>query len=53
MYYVHGRVLEQLGLTDEAIASYRKVKSQPSSMRGFPDSATFAAARLKALGAKP
>lgn len=50
-YYVHGRILEQLGLADDAIASYRKVKV-PKYPTLLPDSFELAAKRLVALGVK-
>jgi len=48
-WYVHGRILEQLGLADDAIVAYRKVTSKHLSL--VPDSDELAARRLKALGA--
>jgi tetratricopeptide (TPR) repeat protein len=49
-WYVHGRIVEQLGLTDDAIAAYRKVTSKHLSFT--PDSDELAARRLKLLGVK-
>jgi tetratricopeptide (TPR) repeat protein len=47
-WYVHGRILEQLGLTDDAIAGYRKVTAKHDNL--MPDSQDLAARRLKGLG---
>ncbi len=49
--YVHGRILEQLGMTADAIAVYRRI---PASTRpsAIPDSNELAARRLKALTVK-
>jgi tetratricopeptide (TPR) repeat protein len=49
--YVHGRILEQLGFTDDAIATYRKIKDHPDTPF-TPSSFDFTARRLKALGVK-
>ncbi|HSD91334.1 MAG TPA: hypothetical protein VLB44_27610, partial [Kofleriaceae bacterium] len=49
-WYVHGRILEQLGLTDDAIAAYRKVTTK-QRVSFVPESEDLAAKRLKALGA--
>ncbi|NVB81392.1 MAG: DUF3857 domain-containing protein [Kofleriaceae bacterium] len=49
-YYVHGRILEQIGLSADAIASYRKVK-KPTTLT--PGSYVLANRRLNALGAAP
>lgn len=49
--YVHARILEQLGFTDDAIAIYRQLKPQTSASF-LPDAADFAARRLKVLGVK-
>lgn len=48
--YVHARVLEQLGLTDDAIAAYRKAQQRTKKRdSAMPDSAELAERRLKAL----
>ena len=46
--YVHGRILEQLGLDADAIAAYRKV---PKRSELTPGSDSLASRRLSALGA--
>jgi tetratricopeptide (TPR) repeat protein len=49
--YVHGRLLEQLGFSDDAIAIYRQIK--PDTGYGYvPNSGELAKRRLKALGVK-
>ena len=50
-FYVHGRILEQLGFADDAISSYRKIKA-PTVPSLMPDSYELAAKRLNALGVK-
>jgi hypothetical protein len=50
-WYVFGRLYELLGLRDDAIAAYRRVK--PSTGPSFvTDSPELAAPRLKALGVR-
>jgi tetratricopeptide (TPR) repeat protein len=50
-WYVHGRMLEQLGFADDAIAAYRKIK--PSKIGPLlPDSYELGRRRLAALGVK-
>jgi hypothetical protein len=50
--YVHARIVEQLGYTDDAIALYRQVKPESSAGSFAPGAAQLAARRLKALGVK-
>jgi len=50
-YYVHGRILEQLGLADDATTSYRKIKT-PKYSPLMPDSFELATKRLAALRVK-
>jgi tetratricopeptide (TPR) repeat protein len=47
--YVQGRILEQLGLAQDALALYRLIKA-PQSTSFIPQSYDFAKRRLKALG---
>ncbi len=49
--YVHARLLEQLGLRDDAIALYRTIK-RPTGSGFVPGAFELAAIRLKALGVK-
>jgi len=46
--YVHGRILEAVGLKDDAIATYKKTKRDPQA-GVFPDSYELAQKRLKKL----
>jgi tetratricopeptide (TPR) repeat protein len=48
--YVHGRILEQIGLTDDAIAVYRRLKPPTAAGAFVPEPTDLAARRLKALG---
>ena len=48
--YVHGRILEQLGLDADAIAAYRKI---PKRVPLAPGSYDLATRRLRVLGATP
>ena len=50
-WYLAGRIDELLGLRDDAIAAYRHVKPAGPG-EWLPSSATLAARRLKALGAR-
>jgi transglutaminase-like putative cysteine protease/tetratricopeptide (TPR) repeat protein len=50
-WYVVGRLAEQLGLRDDAIALYRKISVEPVNP-GEPTSFELAQKRLKALGVK-
>jgi tetratricopeptide (TPR) repeat protein len=50
-WYVHGRILEQLGFPDDAIASYRKIKASKAANL-LPDSSELAKKRLTKLGVK-
>jgi tetratricopeptide (TPR) repeat protein len=47
-WYVHGRIFEQLGLRDDAIAAYRKAAAKPSE--SITSTYHVATRRLKALG---
>lgn len=47
--YVHGRILEQLGLAQDALALYRLTKATQSTSF-IPQSHDFAKRRMKALG---
>jgi hypothetical protein len=48
-WYVFGRIFEQLGLRDDAIAAYQRVaKAKPPSF--LPSSYDFTQRRLKAVG---
>lgn len=51
-WYVIGRIAEHLGMRDDAIAAYRKVKRETSS-DPYPDSYMFAQRRLQRLGVRP
>jgi tetratricopeptide (TPR) repeat protein len=51
-WFVLGRILEQAGLRDDAIAAYGRVTKTDPELFGT-DSYTLATNRLKALGAKP
>lgn len=50
-WYVHGRMLEQLGFADDAIAAYRKIKAGKVEPL-LPDSYELGRRRLAALGVK-
>ena len=49
--YVHGRLLEQLGFVDDAIAVYRRIKPD-TGINFVPNCGELAQRRLKALGVK-
>ena len=49
-WYVMGRLYERLGLVDDAVAAYRRIKPDPDE---HPSDFDFAARRLVALGLKP
>ena len=51
-WYVHGRILEQIGLRDDAIAAYRRAAKKQSD-DFMVTTAGLAQRRLSALGAKP
>ena len=51
-WYVVGRIAEQLGLRDDAIAAYRRVARERSSS-ALPSSYELAQRRLRKLGVKP
>jgi tetratricopeptide (TPR) repeat protein len=48
-WYVHGRILEQLGLRDDAISAYKKAVAKPTDSLTV-DAYQLAQKRLKALG---
>ena len=50
-WYVLGRIAEQAGLRDDAIALYRRVRR--TNEPGLPTSGDFAQKRLKAMGVTP
>jgi tetratricopeptide (TPR) repeat protein len=51
-WYVYGRIAEQLGLRDDAIAAYKRVEPEVHEL-GVPTTREYAERALKRLGATP
>ena len=51
-HYVRGRIAEQVGLRDDAIAIYRRLP-RGADAPGYPSAWDFAQKRLKAMGVAP